>query len=132
MNATPHIIPSALLLLTAFFIGCLIGYVLKQLFGPRKTVTNEPETQEQAVTEPDASAPVVTQQTPATEPDDLTKIKGIGPKTVAMLHENGIYRFDQIATWDAEAIDEMNERMSFRSRVERENWIEQARDLAEK
>ncbi|HWJ87391.1 MAG TPA: helix-hairpin-helix domain-containing protein [Pelagibacterium sp.] len=132
MNPTPHIIPSALLLLAAFFIGCLIGYVLKQVFGPRKAATSEPDTAEQTANERDADAPVVIEEAPVAEPDDLTKIKGIGPKTVAMLHENGIYRFDQIATWDAEAIEDMNERMSFRSRVERENWIEQARDLAGK
>jgi hypothetical protein len=35
MNPTPHIIPSALLLLVAFLIGCLIGYLLKRVFGPR-------------------------------------------------------------------------------------------------
>lgn len=131
MNPTPHIIPSALLLLTAFFIGCLIGYVLKQLFGPRKAAKSEPESAEETATA-DVNTAAVAQEAAATEPDDLMKIKGIGPKTVAMLHENGIYRFDQIASWDAAAIEELNERMSFRSRVERENWIEQARNLAEK
>lgn len=33
MNPTPHIVESAFMLLAAFAIGCLVGYVLRRLFG---------------------------------------------------------------------------------------------------
>lgn len=41
MNPTPHIVESALMLLAAFFLGCLIGFVLKRLFGRTKTESKE-------------------------------------------------------------------------------------------
>lgn len=114
MNATPHIIPSALLLLLAFLIGCVIGYLLRRLLAPHRP------------------ASVVEEQPVEIEEDirdDLKKIKGIGPKMEAMLHENGIYRFSQIAQWDAETVAEMNERLSFGNRIGREEWVAQAEEL---
>ncbi|WP_220452580.1 hypothetical protein, partial [Colwellia sp. RSH04] len=73
MNATPHIIPSALLLLLAFLIGCVIGYLLRRLLAPHRpaSVTEAPMAAEQAA-EPEEDVR-----------DDLKKIKGIGPKMEA-------------------------------------------------
>lgn len=69
---------------------------------------------------------------PDGEPDDLTQIKGIGPKLSDMLNDLGIYHYRQIAAWtdaDGEWIDD---KLAFKGRVARENWIEQARVLVEK
>ena len=62
--------------------------------------------------------------------DDLKKIKGVGPKLEATLHEIGVYHFDQIAAWGQDEVDYMNDRLSFKGRIERDNWIEKAKELA--
>jgi NADH-quinone oxidoreductase subunit E len=62
--------------------------------------------------------------------DDLKKIKGIGPKLEKLLNELGVYHYDQIAAWDAEAVAWVDDKLSFRGRIDRENWIAQAKTLA--
>lgn len=61
--------------------------------------------------------------------DDLTRIKGIGPKLSQSLRDMGIRTFAQIADLTPEEIDSINARLRFKGRVEREQWIEQARSL---
>ena len=61
--------------------------------------------------------------------DDLRQIKGIGPKIAGILQELGIRRFDQIATWTPENVAWVNERLKFKGRIEREEWIPQAKAL---
>ena len=63
------------------------------------------------------------------EADDLQQIKGIGPKIAGILQELGIQRFEQIAVWSPEKVDWVNERLRFKGRIEREEWIPQARAL---
>jgi len=63
--------------------------------------------------------------------DDLKRIKGIGPKNEDALNELGIYTFKQIAAWTAENVDWVEDFMSFPGRIEREDWIGQAKTLAE-
>ena len=66
------------------------------------------------------------------ERDDLKRISGVGPKLEQLLNENGIMRFEQIAALDEAGIDELNEQLgSFRGRIERDDWITQAKELAE-
>ncbi len=64
--------------------------------------------------------------------DDLKQIKGIGPKLEQLLNALGIYHFDQIAGWGAEEIAWLDSNLTgFRGRASRDNWVEQARVLAE-
>ncbi|WP_299817330.1 50S ribosomal protein L21 [uncultured Jannaschia sp.] len=63
-------------------------------------------------------------------PDDLKKLSGVGPKLEANLHEHGVFHFDQIAAWGAEEIAYMDETLSFKGRIERDGWIEQAKQFA--
>ena len=63
-------------------------------------------------------------------PDDLKKISGIGPKIEAMLHEHGVFHYDQIAAWTEAEVAWMDEALSFHGRIAREGWIEQATTLA--
>ncbi len=63
--------------------------------------------------------------------DDLTKISGVGKVLQEKLNDFGIYRFEQIAAWDEAVIAEFSKRLSFKGRVERENWVSQAEKLAE-
>ncbi len=62
--------------------------------------------------------------------DDLKIISGIGPKIESLLHEMGIYRFAQIASWTPENVAWVDERLKFKGRIEREQWIPQAKTLA--
>ncbi|PWE33202.1 50S ribosomal protein L21 [Maritimibacter sp. 55A14] len=64
-------------------------------------------------------------------PDDLKKISGLGPKLESLLNENGVFHFDQIAAWNADEVAYMDDKLSFRGRIERDNWIEQAKALGE-
>jgi predicted flap endonuclease-1-like 5' DNA nuclease len=62
--------------------------------------------------------------------DDLKFIRGIGPKNEDRLNELGIWHFAQIATWSAENVKWIDSYLAFPGRVEREKWIDQARDLS--
>lgn len=62
--------------------------------------------------------------------DDLQQIKGVGPAIEKTLNEMGISRYDQIAQMSEYDIDRVAHRLKgFRSRIYREDWIGQARDL---
>ncbi|MEM7745069.1 MAG: NADH-quinone oxidoreductase subunit NuoE [Pseudomonadota bacterium] len=63
-------------------------------------------------------------------PDDLKKIKGVGPKLEGVLHDMGIFHFDQIASWTDREIAWVDERLKFKGRIERDGWIDQAKTLA--
>jgi predicted flap endonuclease-1-like 5' DNA nuclease/uncharacterized coiled-coil DUF342 family protein len=64
------------------------------------------------------------------EKDDLKKIKGIGPSIEKTLNDLGVFRFHQIAEMSEYEIDRVAQQLKgFRSRIYREDWIGQARDL---
>ena len=63
--------------------------------------------------------------------DDLSRIKGVGPKLAALLSQLGITRFTQIAAWSEADIDRIDPRLgTFAGRIRRDNWVEQCRFLA--
>ena len=63
--------------------------------------------------------------------DDLSRIKGIGPKLVAKLHELGVVSYSEIAGWTDEDIDRIDTQLGrFSGRIRRDNWVEQARLLS--
>ncbi len=64
--------------------------------------------------------------------DNLKMIKGIGPAIEKTLNELGIFCFAQIAQMSEYDIDRIAQRLrGFHSRIDREDWIGQARDLHE-
>lgn len=65
-------------------------------------------------------------------PDDLKRIKGIGPKIEGILHGLGVYHFDQIAAWTEAEVAWVDARLKFKGRIGREDWVAQARALAGK
>jgi len=68
---------------------------------------------------------------PSGEPDNLTLIKGVGPKLSDMLHALGVFHFSQIAEWDADQVSEVDSQLgTFKGRVSRDRWVDQARMLA--
>ena len=68
---------------------------------------------------------------PEGDPDDLKLISGIGPVLQDKLNELGIYHFWQIAKFEAKDIDLVNDAMAFPGRIERDEWIAQAQNLAD-
>ncbi|RUM73561.1 MAG: hypothetical protein DSZ10_03035 [Sulfurovum sp.] len=65
------------------------------------------------------------------EKDNLTRIKGIGVKIEEALNGAGIFHFDQIANWTEENVKWVDANIAFPGRVKREEWITQAKHLAE-
>ncbi len=62
--------------------------------------------------------------------DDLKWIKGIGKQNEGRLHGLGIWHFDQIAAWTRENIDWVGSYLAFPGRIDREEWVKQAKALA--
>ncbi|MEP2640094.1 50S ribosomal protein L21 [Roseobacter sp.] len=62
--------------------------------------------------------------------DDLKKLSGVGPALEKKLIEGGVTTFAQIAAWTDADVADMDEKLSFKGRIEREGWIEQAKELA--
>ena len=62
--------------------------------------------------------------------DDLKKISGIGKVNEGRLHKLGIYHFGQIAAWGRPEILWVATYLTFPGRIDRENWVGQAKTLA--
>jgi predicted flap endonuclease-1-like 5' DNA nuclease len=63
-------------------------------------------------------------------PNDLKAIRGIGVLIEKKLNSMGITTYAQIANWSAADIERVSQALDFKGRIERENWVEQARILA--
>lgn len=141
-------------LLAALLIGLLVAWWI--YFGRRRTrVTGErrdvldegadPAARNQALIDSAPAAASAAQPIPVPVPvpvpvpasapsdgvDDLTRIKGVGPKLRALLASLGVTRFEQIAGWSDAEIDRIDAQLGqFQGRIRRDNWIEQAKLLA--
>jgi NADH-quinone oxidoreductase subunit E len=62
--------------------------------------------------------------------DELQRIKGIGKVNEAKLHALGIFHFDQIAQWTRAEIRWVGTYLAFPGRIDREDWMGQAKILA--
>ncbi|WP_407929717.1 50S ribosomal protein L21 [Kangiella shandongensis] len=78
---------------------------------------------------PAKKAPAKKAAAKKTDGDDLTQLSGVGPVIVKKLNEAGVTTFKQIAEWTAEDVARLDEELSFKGRIERENWIDQAKEL---
>ena len=71
---------------------------------------------------PTAEIPAVT--------DDLRAVRGIGPSMERKLHELGIVSYRQLAMLDGAELERVRAELTdFRGRIEREDWVGQARAL---
>jgi len=150
------------LILVAFVIGVVIGYVLRTRVFPTGAMASEAggvrlesrqarqphsllrgtkarparkAAPKQAAAKSDHDAPQATTAQPeaaSAEPDNLQDIKGIGAVLEKKLNALGVTRFDDIAAWTEEDIARIDETLNFRGRIQRERWVEQARDLAKR
>ena len=132
------VIQSALLILISFIIGCLMGAWLHRILGVNselQATTPEPTVATAATAfvkkapakKPAPKKPV---QKAASSKDNLKQVKGIGPAIEKKLNASGIHTFAQIAGWSAAQQSALAEKLAFSGRVEREEWVKQAKVLA--
>ena len=62
--------------------------------------------------------------------DDLKQISGVGPKLEKTLNGLGFWHFSQIAKWTKKDIAIVDDELSFKGRIERDDWVKQAKSLA--
>lgn len=107
----------------------------KVSLGPVESVADVAvKVEAEAEVEPDAFgdlAAAVAAQEAATQSDDLTRIKGLGPKLKARLAELGVVSFAQIAAWSEADIVAIDAQLgTFAGRATRDQWVAQAGFLA--
>ena len=73
-------------------------------------------------------APTKEKKAAAKVVDDLKQLSGVGPALEKKLHAAGVKSFEQIAAWTAKDAEEINEKISSKGRVEKEGWIDQAKE----
>ncbi|BCB20363.1 hypothetical protein [Bosea sp. ANAM02] len=145
-------VETALLFTAAYWVGCVCAGLV------RKPAAAQPGIAPAAVPQPavaaaaTSTAPVATvpAELPPVEneaelpgqrpaglvaarddtPDDLKLIKGIGRQNEGRLHGLGIWHFEQVAGWTAANVEWVGGYLAFPGRIEREDWVGQARLLA--
>ncbi|MGI9382292.1 MAG: hypothetical protein ACR2PO_04000 [Methyloligellaceae bacterium] len=138
--------------------GCLLRRVFGRETAPAETNTtalkeravnamSEPEPQPEPQVAEAAPSPAAATGAPAvhetagsdagsaaaastSQPDDLKRIKGVGPVIEKKLNEMGVERFEQIANWTRADVEKVDGELKFRGRIDREDWISQAKSLA--
>lgn len=68
-------------------------------------------------------------KTKSSKGDDLSQLSGVGPVLVGKLNDAGITTLQQIADFTAEDIARIDEELNFKGRIERDEWVKQAKDL---
>ncbi len=79
----------------------------------------------------DGESPLLYSSAPSEGADDLKLISGVGPKLEQTLNDMGVYRFAQVAIWGPKDIAWVDDRLRFKGRIERDDWMSQAKILAE-
>ena len=155
-----YLIELAVWLLAAYFTGACIGCLLRKLIGAdvyveapvipapvsAPIVTAETPLPRPVVAPIPLAAPPVAAAEPLRmarmerprgiamarngKPDDLLRIVGVGPKNEKILHSLGYFHFDQIAAWTPENVTWVDDHLKFNGRIDREEWINQSRLLA--
>ena len=64
-----------------------------------------------------------------TKTTNLQMIKGIGSVIEKKLLEYGVNGCAQIAAWSDAEVEDFSQRLNFKGRIERERWVEQAKEL---
>ena len=74
------------------------------------------------------SAPAKEKKVTTTVSDDLKQLSGVGPALEKKLHAAGVKSFEQIAAWSTKDAEAINEKIASKGRVEKEGWIDQAKE----
>ncbi|WP_299699820.1 50S ribosomal protein L21 [uncultured Tateyamaria sp.] len=95
---------------------------------PAKKAAKAEAPKAEAKAEPKKEAKKAAPKKAAAGGDDLKQLSGVGPALEKKLHEAGVTTFAQIAAWTPEDVADMDEKLSFKGRIEREGWIAQAQE----
>ncbi|MFC3704010.1 50S ribosomal protein L21 [Devosia honganensis] len=96
----------------------------------KSAAASEKAPAKKAETKAKAEAPAkATEAKAAAFKDDVKLIGGVGPALEKKLHAAGVTSLKQIADWTAEDVAKMDEVLNFKGRIEREEWVEQAKEL---
>jgi large subunit ribosomal protein L21 len=99
---------------------------------PKQAAAKSDSTKASETVETSAPAPTSAPKfldAPNGEPDDLKKILGIGSVLEEKLNELGIYHYSQIAEFSDDDVASINAHLNFPGRIERDEWIPQAKEL---
>lgn len=98
----------------------------------KKAAASKPAAKKPAAKKPAAKKPAAKKPAAAaaSAPDDLKLIKGVGKLNETRLNEEGITTFAQVAAWKKADIAAFDEKLNFKGRIEREEWVPQAKALA--
>jgi predicted flap endonuclease-1-like 5' DNA nuclease len=135
LNGTAAVwVESALLFTAAYVAGCILGALLS----PRSdTGTVDGASIAAALPAVPGEAEIPGQRPSGlaaakqAKPDDLKLIKGIGRQNEDRLQALGIWHFEQIAAWTPANVEWVGSYLAFPGRIEREDWVGQAKTLAE-
>jgi predicted flap endonuclease-1-like 5' DNA nuclease len=131
---TMFAIQTVLILLVAFVAGCVAGCWLRGVMGREEPVRGaarpSAEARQKAKRPARKAAPVRARKSAAAKRDDLKLLSGVGPALEKKLNGLGVRRFEQIAAWKKADIDRIDAALDFKGRIQRENWIAQAKVLA--
>ncbi len=129
-------------LLIAGLIGVVLGWTIRGGFkqgelkkenaldGEKKQTPPIEHLNESDKTTPKTKAPSLLTTPREGGKDNLSLLKGIGPVVEEKLNRLGIYHLDQIASWNAEEQAWIDEQILFPRKVEREEWVRQAKELS--
>lgn len=103
----------------------------KTAAAPKAEAKPEPQAEAPAAPADDSPRPAILRDTPdGGQADDLKKISGVGPKLEQTLNELGVWHYEQVANFTEADIAWVDSRLRFKGRIERDDWIGQAKALA--
>ena len=105
--------------------------VAKKAPAKKKVVAKKAAPKKKAVAKKAVKTKVLYDAPTEGKPDDLKLISGVGPKLEKMLNKTGVYYFPQIANWKKADVQMVNDKLgAFPGRIERDEWVRQAKGLA--
>ncbi|MEM1377498.1 MAG: NADH-quinone oxidoreductase subunit NuoE [Pseudomonadota bacterium] len=108
---------------------------VKPKYAPLKQVTSGNPTMSIAATATGRAAKLQSSgpsrmDRPDGKADDLKQISGVGPKLEQTLNDLGFWHFYQVASWTDDDIAVVDGQLKFKGRIERDDWVKQAKVLA--
>jgi len=96
---------------------------------PAPVVAPAPSSAPEDTAAPSGTKPMLLEAAEGT-PDNLQKLKGVGPKLEEKLNALGIWHYHQIAAWSADEVVWIDAHLNFKGRIARDGWVDQAKQLA--
>ena len=97
---------------------------------PDSTVAEAPLTSDAAAAEEASTAAFELLTAPRGAPDDMMKLNGAGPQVVRKLNDAGVFHFWQLAAMTPADVTKLDADLKLGGRIDRDGWVQQARELA--